>query len=191
MAIDPRVGLLGLGALLVVLALLGGRLLGDSVPSRLRFALQAGIGVLAIALIAWVLLGYLGVRGSSAPADAAARATRPLPVDLVQVAGSELSACALPSPPALPDGASASREQMGSARQAFEAYDAATNAYTKCIDATVTRVAAQQGRGAPREELERLQAFGTTAHNTAINQEQGVADQLNTQIRAYKAKQPQ
>jgi hypothetical protein len=80
---------------------------------------------------------------------------------------------------------------MSSARQAFEAYDAATNAYTKCVDATVARVAAQQGRGAPPEELERLQAFGTTAHNTAINQEQGVAEQLNTQIRAYKAKHPQ
>jgi hypothetical protein len=148
--------------------------------------------VLGIAVIAWALRGYLGaLRDSAAASSSAVSTTRPLPADLVRMAGSELGACALPTPPALPDGASASREQMSSARQAFEAYDAATNAYTKCVDATVARVAAQQGRGAPPEELERLQAFGTTAHNTAINQEQGVAEQLNTQIRAYKAKHPQ
>lgn len=187
MPIEPRVALLCFGALLVVVALLGGLLPRASVPSRLRVALAVAVGVFGIALIAWGLLRP-GMRDGFA---ATARATRALPVDLVRAAGSELNGCALPSPPALPDGASASHEQMSSAHQAFEAYDAATNAYTKCVDAAVARIAAQQGGGASPEEQARLQAFGTTAHNTAISQEQGVADQLNAQIRAYKAKHPQ
>ena len=187
MPIEPRVAFLSLGALLVVVALFGALLPRAAVPSRLRVALAFAVGVLGIALIAWGLLHPAARDGSASTA----RATRALPVDLVRAAGSELNGCALPSPPALPDGANASHEQMSSARQAFEAYDAATNAYTKCVDAAVARVAARQGRGVSPEELARLQAFGTTAHNTAISQEQGVADQLNAQIRAYKAKHPQ
>ena len=69
-------------------------------------------------------------------------------------------------------------------------FDAATNSYTHCVDATIERIASQHP-GASHDDLHSLKEFGTVAHNTAIDQETAVADQLNAQVRSYKAKHPQ
>src|SRR4029077_3663558 len=74
-------------------------------------------------------------------------------------------------------------------REAFQAYDAATNTYLKCDDAAMESARKSAG-SAPEGDLETLKTFGTSAHNTAIDQEQAVADQLNTLVRAYNAKHP-
>ena len=40
------------------------------------------------------------------------------------------------------------------------------------------------------EEREMLKTLHNGAHNTAVDQEQAVADQLNEQVRVFKAKHP-
>jgi hypothetical protein len=40
------------------------------------------------------------------------------------------------------------------------------------------------------EELQMLKTLHNGAHNTAVDQEQAVADQLNEQVRVFKAKHP-
>ena len=189
---ELRIGLLALAAILVLAALLGGRVLRDSWPAHLRIALRAAVGVLGVALVAWVLPGYLGSRAAAVqpPPPPAPRSAHAMPVDLVQLASTELGACALPSAPAVPDGAHASREQMNSASDAFKAYDAATLAYTNCVDAAIERIAAQHGGAAADADVRRLRAFGESAHNVAIDEERAVADKFNTQIRTYKSKPP-
>jgi len=189
MSADYRVALLAAGVVLLLAALLAGRLLPGALPARLRLVLRAGLGVGGLALLAWVLPSYLAKTAPPAPAVAVA-AEPAAPVDLMHSASAELSACAVPAPPAVPDAAHATLAQMTEARAAFQAYDAATNAYAKCVDAAVERVVAQQGGGASAADLERLRTFATSAHNVAIAQEQAVADQFNTQVRAYKAKHP-
>jgi hypothetical protein len=184
---DFRIALLVAGILLLLIALFGGRLLGSGMAARLRMALRLGIALLGLALIGWVLAGYLGARvASSTPAVTAKK----LPVDLVRLASAQIAACALPNPPAVPDASSASLQDISAARQAFEAYDAATAGYAKCVDAAIDRVARQQGAAASPQDVAGLRVFGTTAHNTAIDQEQAIANQLNAQLRAYKAQHP-
>ena len=92
-----------------------------------------------------------------------------------------------PATPPVPDGATASIEEMTAARAAFQAYDAATNSYVHCVDATIERLLRQYAGAASEDQVHSLQAFGRGAHDTAIDQEQSVADQFNLQIRAYKA----
>ena len=70
------------------------------------------------------------------------------------------------------------------------AYDAATNAYVKCVDAAVEHIAQQSSGTAAPSDLQALKVFGVRAHNTAIDQEQAVVDQFNGQVRTYKAKHP-
>jgi hypothetical protein len=147
--------------------------------------------VLALILCAWGLIRFLGSRSAEPRATAAVSSSSEAPVDLVDVASTALQDCARPVAPALPDGATASREQMTAARTSFQAYDAATNSYAHCVDAAIERVAAQYAAVAAPTELKSLRAFGTGAHDTAIDQEQSFADQLNVQIRAYKARHPQ
>ncbi len=80
---------------------------------------------------------------------------------------------------------------MAAARTAFQAYDTATNSYAHCVDTTVERIARQYAAVASQDELRSLREFGLGAHDTAIDQEQAVADQFNAQVRLYKAKHPQ
>lgn len=188
---DFRIGLLALGAVLVLGAILGGRILAGAVSALNRNVARAAVGVIGAALIAWVLPSYLGSNTPPAHQPAVASALPVIsspPVDLVRAVGSELSGCAVATAPSVPDGASASLAQMAESRRAFEAYDAATNAYVKCVDATVDRVAKQQRGAASESDLKRLKTFGAAAHNVTIGQEQALADQFNTQIRTYKAK---
>ncbi|HYM27388.1 MAG TPA: hypothetical protein VET66_04520 [Steroidobacteraceae bacterium] len=187
MTLDYRVALLAAGVLLLLAALVGGRVLGTRVSAAVRTGLRLGVAVLGVALLAWTLTSY---RGAPAAPVAAAATHPPMPVDLVRLASADVAACALPGAPSLPDGDSASLQQMTAARQAFETYDAATAAYTQCVDAAIERVAKQQASAASAADMNSLRAFGMTAHNTAIAQEQAVADHFNGQIRAYKAKHP-
>ena len=189
MPLDYRVALLAAGVLLLIAGLVGGRMLGTRIPAAVRIGIRLGVVVLGLALLAWVLPSYRAAPPAAA-AVAAAPAHPAMPVDLVRVASSELTACVLPGAPSLPDGGSASLPQMTAARQTFQAYDAATTAYAQCVDAAIERVAKQQGSTASAADVQSLRTFGTTAHNTAIEQEQAVADHFNAQIRAYKAKHP-
>ncbi|HKD55035.1 MAG TPA: hypothetical protein VKB72_12545 [Steroidobacteraceae bacterium] len=133
-------------------------------------------------------------RSASQPHSVAAAAppasTPAASVDLVQVASTALQDCTEATAPQVPDGAKASSAQMAAAHAAFQAYDTATNNYTKCVDAAVDRIAAQYKGTASNEDIKSLQVFGSNAHNTAIDQEQAVADQYNIQLRAFKAKHP-
>lgn len=194
MPLEPlRIGLFAAGAILVLAAPFGARLISDPGAARVRRALQGALAVGGIVLIAWAALPYLLQHGSSrtaaptAPPPADAKSPE---IDAVALASSELAACPLAAAPQVPDGSTASREQMSAARIAFQTYDAATNAYAKCVDSAVQRLAGELKGKAPPEELQRLEQFGMSAHNTAIDQEQALADRLNGQIRAFKARHP-
>ena len=182
------IGALILGALLVLTAVL----------ARLRGAAQSGrtatwsvaAAVAGAVLLGWGLISSLGSRSPSRPAPAVTSATAPTPVDLVEVASAALQACPRATAPTVPDGATASREAMAAATAAFKSFDTATSSYVHCVDVTIERIAREHS-GASQDDLHSLKEFGTVAHNTAIDQETAVADQLNAQVRSYKAKHPQ
>jgi hypothetical protein len=78
---------------------------------------------------------------------------------------------------------------MEAARAAFVAYDTTTKTYVQCVDEAVDQ-AIKQFPDASTAVQDSVKMLGDMAHNTAINQEQAVADQLNAQVRAFKAKHP-
>lgn len=198
MPAEYRIALLVLGALLVVIAVFGARLFGR-IPSTLAGTLRALIGVAGAALLAWILVPQLTSPAPPASPAAAAVApaapptaapAAPVPGNLVRLAALAVQDCPVASAPPVPDGATATRNQMLAARTAFQAYDAAINTYIKCVDAAIEATRHSAG-SAPDADLQALKAFGNSAHNTAIDQEQADADQLNVQVRAFKAKHPQ
>lgn len=166
---------------------------------RARYLVGA-LAIAALGLLAWLALSYFGPHKSlptgaptTPPAAAAAAVSAPptaSPPDLIALASSGMADCPLPTAPSVPDATKASEAQMIAARTAFQSYDAAVNAHVKCVDATVDRITKEyQGTASP-DALRSLSVFGTSAHNTAIDQEQAVADRFNSEVRTFKAKHP-
>jgi hypothetical protein len=186
-----RIGALVLAALLLLAAVLGARIFGTALRTRAGTCVRIAAAVAAAALAIWALAGYLSSQPQPQPQVAAA-ASAPLPpsIDLIGTASSALQACPLATAPSVPDGATASLKDMTGARTAFQAFDGATNSYVHCVDSTIDNIAKQFAHLASQDQLQSLQTFGERAHNTAIDQEQAVADQLNSEIRTYKAKHP-
>jgi hypothetical protein len=178
------------GTLLVLLALLAGWTRGPSARTRPAIAARGAAAGAGVAMALWALLLPLRLPQHSVPAPTALapQIAAPSAVDVVGRASSELSACPASTAPPVPDGTTASLEQMTAARTAFQAYDAATNAYVACVDSTIDRVARQSASTATEADMRALKSFGISAHNEAVDQEQALADQFNIQLRAYKAR---
>ena len=188
---DFRIGVLLVGAIFLLAAVLSGRISGNAIRTAVGKFARAAVGVAGAVLIVWVLASYLGSRTpATAPAVAPAPPVTSSPVNLVGTASNALQACPTSTAPSVPDGATASAEQMAAARTAFQAYDAATNSYAKCVDSAVDRIAKQSEGVASESDRQSLKTFGVRAHNTAIEQEQAIADKFNEQVRIYKAKHP-
>jgi hypothetical protein len=186
-----RIGALAVGAALLLLALFTPLLRGASLRSRGRSWLRVAMGVAGAALLCWGLISLVGSRPPAQTAIAARSTPDLSSVDLVDLASVALQSCPRATPPAVPDGASASAEAMAAARSAFQAYDSATNSYLQCVDKTIDGIAQKYAGVALRDDVHALKEFGLSAHNTAIDQERAIADQFNAQIRTYKAKHPQ
>jgi hypothetical protein len=192
MLLELRIGALVLAALLLLAAVLGAQIFGDPLRTRAGSYFRAAAAVAGAALIVWAGVSYLGSPPPPQPQLAAAPPSAPLPptIDVLGSASAAVADCPLATAPSVPDGAKASLKEMTAARTAFLAYDSATNSYVHCVDSAIDRIAKQFASEATQDDLHSLQTFGERAHNTAIDQEQSVADQFNSQVRAYKAKHP-
>jgi hypothetical protein len=181
-----------IGCLLILVALLGAAIGGDRLRTPNATRVRVLIALVGVVLAASPYLYRLGhVAADSAPAAAAAAppATPPQSDNPIEVATAAIEKCPLGSPPDIPDAATATLQQMEAARGAFQAYDAATNAHSKCVDDAIDQVLKQFPQASDEVQAS-LKVLGLEAHNTAISQEQRVADELNAQVRAYKAKHP-
>jgi hypothetical protein len=188
---ELRIALLAAGIIAIVAALALGRFRTPAVV-RVVVAL-AGVGLLLWAATPWLIRPEAPPVPPAAPAappapPVASTAAAPAPVDLAQSINAAIRACPPTTEPPMPDGARASREQMVEATSAFKAYDTATVAYTNCVDAAVDRLAGQYAGVASAADIQNLKAFGISAHNTAVDQEQALADRLNEQVRIFKGK---
>jgi hypothetical protein len=82
----------------------------------------------------------------------------------------------------MPDGKSATMEQLLSAQGEVKSYMAAMNDYLACIDSE----AEAKGEDAP----EQFKAMMVTRHNTAVTEMELVAAAFNDQVKAFKAANP-
>lgn len=196
MPLDLGTAALILGAILLLAALLGGALFKTSAAHPVRLIL----GVAGAALLIYGALPYLrraqpaaavvpATPAAPTPSPAASAAATSLPGDPQRAVTVALEDCNAPNPPTVPDAHKATRAEMIAATAAFHAYDAATNAYTQCVDAATDKILKQFPQGS-EADLQTVKVLGIGAHNTVIDQEQALADQFNVQVKAFRAKHP-
>lgn len=97
--------------------------------------------------------------------------------------------CNAPEAPTMPDGASATYEDMIAGQKAVKAFQAANLEYMKCLepDIATAEAAVQAGEEGAAEAYQAAQE----TYNAAVSAEEAVAGEFNTEIREYKAANPQ
>ena len=97
--------------------------------------------------------------------------------------------CPYPQAPTkIPDGATATLEEMVAGQKAIGAYQKAINDYTACIDKELDDALTKGGdklKPAQKADMQRVEA---QKHNAAVDQLQAVADRFNEQVKVYKAR---
>jgi hypothetical protein len=110
-------------------------------------------------------------------------------------AGTAYADCSYPTPPEhIPDGNTATMQEMVEAQKAVKEYDKAINAYVACIqlerDDAVGKLAkpGETPTAEQKKAMQDMERVEVQKHNAAIDQLQSVADRFNEQVRVYKAK---
>ena len=93
-----------------------------------------------------------------------------------------------PAPDKLPDGASATLEEMIAGQKAVKAYDKAINDYVACIDRELDAAIANGGDQLKPQQKADMQHVEAQKHNAAIDQLQNIADRFNEQVKVFKAR---
>lgn len=104
-------------------------------------------------------------------------------------AGPVHAACSYPkAPEKIPDGNTATTEEMIAAKQAVESYNKEIEAYVSCIKLEYDGAVAGSSEELTEERKKELERMQVQKHNAAIDELQAVAERLNEQIRVFKAK---
>ena len=93
-----------------------------------------------------------------------------------------------PAPDKLPDGATATLEDMLAGQKAVKAYQTAIDAYVACIDKELDAAITKGGDQLKPAQKADMQHVEAQKHNAAIDQEQAVADRFNEQVKVFKAR---
>lgn len=101
---------------------------------------------------------------------------------LAGFATSALAECAFPKAPAsIPDGKTASEQEMVAAMNAFKAYNEEVTAFGNCLDEEVSNKAGSA-------QLMQLKTMKTKKLNAAVEELEAKAKLFNQQVRAFKAR---
>jgi hypothetical protein len=109
-------------------------------------------------------------------------------------AGSAHAACSYPkAPDNIPDGNSATLEQMVAAQKAVKEFDQEIGAYTSCLklesDSALAQVDASQDDPKKKEEQKKeLERVQIQKHNAAVEEDEALAQRFNEQLKVFKAK---
>src|ERR1700739_4409212 len=97
--------------------------------------------------------------------------------------------CPYPQAPTkIPDGATATLDEMVAGQKAVSAYQKAINDYNACIDKDLEDALAKGGDKLKPEQKADMQRVEAQKHNAAVDQLQAIADRFNEQVKVFKAK---
>lgn len=98
--------------------------------------------------------------------------------------------CAYPKAPAnLPDGATATQEQMVEGMKAVKEYNNSVTTYLSCLDEEMNARVEAAGPDAPAEQVEQIKAIHTKRHNAAVEELEQTASRFNEQVKTFKARE--
>jgi hypothetical protein len=104
-------------------------------------------------------------------------------------AGAAHADCPYPAPPdKLPDGATATLQDMLAGQKTVADYNKAITDYAACIDKDLDDAIVKGGDKLKPEQKADMQRIANQKHNAAIDQLQSVADRFNEQVKVFKAK---
>ena len=98
--------------------------------------------------------------------------------------------CTAPAVPALPDGATASMDQMLEGQKAVKEYQAANTAYRTCLEPKVSAAEVAAAGDSPGPELQETLKQLNEDYNASVSKEEELAAQFNTELREYKGANP-
>jgi len=93
--------------------------------------------------------------------------------------------CVMPETPELPDGTSATMDEMISGQKAFKAFQADAQAFRDCVDETMEAMKAAADEG--EEAAVAKYTAAVKDYNGSVAAEEKLAEEFNSAIRAYKA----
>jgi len=96
--------------------------------------------------------------------------------------------CSEPSPPQIPDGSTATMEEMIETQTAVKAYQTAMANYRSCLDNYMSSIKDAVREGDSEAGVGYVNA--NRERNASIDTEEDVADEFNIAIKAYKAANP-
>jgi hypothetical protein len=206
-----EIGLLIVGAVFVLAAVLPGtsKLFGNASLNTTRKLPRVGVGCLGLVLIVGALIirgtiinaptntepatavqpGSAGGAKDSGPSGETAHqaATKEAP-DLTQLATVALYSCHAPSdPPAPPDGASASKDQMITSKRVTSKYNDDMNQYLDCLKTTSANLQAQYRGTATAGELREVDDLAVRLNNDAVDRLKLNVNAFNGELAKYKA----
>jgi hypothetical protein len=108
---------------------------------------------------------------------------------LATLAGPAYADCTYPPPPSkLPDGNSATMQEMVEAKKAVTQYNQDINAYVACIKLEHETAVSNAGDKITPEQKAQMDKIEVQKNNAAVDQLQSIAERFNEQVRIYKQK---
>src|SRR5262245_51161804 len=105
--------------------------------------------------------------------------------------GNAYAACTYPTPPdKLPDGATATRDEMLAGKAKVTEFDKAIGEYTTCLqketdDAIAKLAGDDKEKDAKKADIQKMH---DQKHNAAVEADEQIATRFNEQLKAYNAK---
>lgn len=107
----------------------------------------------------------------------------------VLTAGYANAECEYPKAPAnMPDGKTATEQQMIDGMRAVKEYNEAVNTYLTCLEQEMNERIAAAGAEAPADQITQIKSIHSKRHNAAVEELESHAQRFNEQVRAYKAR---
>ena len=110
---------------------------------------------------------------------------------LASLAAATASAdCTYPKAPSgLPDGATATQEQMVGGMKAIKEYNSSVTTYLTCLESEMNTRIESAGSDAPADQVEQIKAIHNKRHNAAVEELESTAARFNEQVKVFKARE--
>ena len=97
--------------------------------------------------------------------------------------------CSYPKEPSnLPDGATATQDQMVEGMKAVKEYNNQVTTYLSCLEQEMNARVEAAGPDAPADQIEQIKAIHTKRHNAAVDALEQQAARFNEQVKVFKAR---
>jgi hypothetical protein len=97
--------------------------------------------------------------------------------------------CTYPkAPTGLPDGATATQDEMVEGMKTIKEYNNQVTTYLNCLETEMNARIEAAGPDAPADQVEQIKAMHTKRHNAAVEELESNASRFNEQVKVYKAR---